>query len=562
MKRTAAIIYWVVLGLALIGLAIQFYPALSDYYQNGNIALSYPYSLDYGEGPLLDQTLRMARFENIYHNSFDVPPYTISNYPPLFPLVQVPFVWIFGPAFWYGRMISIFCAFLTAVFIYLTLYSLSHSWAGAGVGGLLLLAFPYLQHWSMFNRIDELALCLSWAGLYVIVHNFGQVRNAGKSTGSEGQDETETSPIRKETLANLTREILAFRSFWIAAVLFILAIYTRQTYALAAPVSAFFWLIFGAQGSWKKRFVQAVWLGIVVAGITLALFLVFNIATAGGFYLNIVVSNVNKFIWDTVWHYGREILDKMWPLITLAGVFLLSEGIIAVIRWAVRWYRRRKSSPGQAVERTQPSWKATSWALVLPYIITATAGSVTIGKDGSNVNYLLEFSAALSLAGGAALAATFQWKRWYVRLPLHLVVIGVLAYQCNMLVDLTRKNYDNHLKDRVTHLDDVARVAQIVKDAPGIVLADEYMGLLPLAGKQLYFQPFEFKQMADGKIWDEMPFLDEIYKHKFDVILWYEPASWKDAIKARWTGSQAAVVVLSYDLVQKIGDVNVYRPKK
>ena len=241
--------------------------------------------------------------------------------------------------------------------------------------------------------------------------------------------------MHKETLANLTREILAFRPFWIAAVLFILSIYTRQTYALAAPVSAFFWLIFGAQGSWKKRFVQAVWLGIVVAGITLALFLVINVATAGGFYLNIVVSNVNKFIWDTVWHYGREILDKMWPLITLAGVFLLSEGIIAVIRWAVRWYRRRKAAPGQVAERKPASWKATSWALVLPYIITATAGSVTIGKDGSNVNYLLEFSAALSLAGGAALAATFQWKRWYVRLPLHLVVIGVLAYQCSMLVD-------------------------------------------------------------------------------------------------------------------------------
>ena len=175
---------------------------------------------------------------------------------------------------------------------------------------------------------------------------------------------------------------------------------------------------------------------------------------------------------------------------------------------------------------------------------------------------MLEFSAALSLAGGAALAATFQWKRWYVRLPLHLVVIGLLAYQCNVLVGLTRKNYDSHLTDRVTHLADITAIYQIVQDAQGPVLADEYMGLIPLAGKQLYFQPFEFKQMADNKIWDEAPFLDEIFNHKFDAILWYEPASWKEFITARWTSSQIAVVLIAYDKVEKIGDVSVYRPKK
>ncbi len=88
------------------------------------------------------------------------------------------------------------------------------------------------------------------------------------------------------------------------------------------------------------------------------------------------------------------------------------------------------------------------------------------------------------------------------------------------------------------------------------------MGLIPLAGKPLYFQPFEFKQMADGKIWDKLAFLDEIYKHKFDVILWYEPASWKEAIVSRWTSMQIAEVLVSYDMVEKIGDVSVYRPKK
>ncbi len=437
MKRITSVIYWVVLVLALIGLGTQIYPAIADYYSSAKIALSYPYSLDYGEGPLLDQTMRLSKFENIYHSTFANPPYTISNYPPLFPLVQVPFFWIFGPALWYGRLIAILCALLTAVFITLTLYSISHSWVGAVVGGLLLIVFPYIQHWSMFDRIDELALCLSWAALYVIVHDVGQSSAWIVRSIPAEQEDGEAPVVRKETLRNMTREILSTRAFWVASVLFIGSIYTRQTYALAAPASAFFWLIFGAQGSWKKRFVRAVWLGIVVGGITLGLFLLIDLATAGGFYLNVIISNVNKFIWDTVWHYAREIRDKMWPLIGLAGAFLLSEGIIAIVRWAVRLYRRHKAGPGQPAVRKSVTWRASTWALVLPYVLTATAGSITIGKDGSNVNYLLEFSAALSLVGGAALAATFQWKRWYVRLPLHLVVIGMLAYQCNMLVDLT-----------------------------------------------------------------------------------------------------------------------------
>ena len=345
MKKVFAVIYWVVLVLALIGLASQIYPALTDYYHSAKISLTYPYSLDYGEGPLLDQSVRLARFENIYHSSFDQPPYTISNYPPLFPLVQVPFVWIFGPALWYGRLISIMCALLAALFIGLTLYTLSHNMIGSVFAGFMLIVFPYIQHWSMFNRIDELALCLSWAGLYAIVHNFSRTDPVFKSANSVSGEEAPNPTIKKETLGGMTREILSSRPFWIAAVLFILAIYTRQTYALAAPVSAFFWMIFGAQGSWKKRFVRAVWLGIVVGSITLGLFLVINLATAGGFYLNIVVSNVNKFIWDTVWHYGREIRDKMWPLYGLAGAFLLTEGIIAIIRWAVRLYLRRRAAP-------------------------------------------------------------------------------------------------------------------------------------------------------------------------------------------------------------------------
>jgi hypothetical protein len=552
LNKLTKILYWVLITLALLGLASQLYPALTDYYQSAKIALSYPYSLDYGEGPLLDQTLRMAKFENIYRSSLDKPPYTISNYPPLFPLVQVPFAWLFGPAFWYGRAISILGVLLTALFICLTLHTLTHDWIASVIAGLLLVAFPYVQHWSMFNRIDELALVLSWAALFVIVRYVGRTPAELSSAFTS----------RRGALLAQSKTIFADRFFWLATVLFVAAIYTRQTYALAAPFAAFFWLIFGALGSWKSRFLRAILLGVAVGGITLVLFLIFNLATAGGFYLNIVVSNVNTFYWKTVWNYLDKFVDKLWPLLALiAGFFVLEaiEGIVKLIIWFIN--RRNKKAQPVTVQKGSP-WRRTSWALVLPYLLASAAGSITIGKDGSNVNYLLELSAAVSLAAGAALAWAWQWKRWYVRIFIQCALIGVLAYQSGIMIDWTRKDYNRHLEDRMTHLADITALAQLVKQSPGIVLVDEYMGLVPLAGKQLYLQPFEFKQLVDAKVWDQEPLLIEIMNKKFDLILWYRPSSWLESIESRWSAGQRSMVNIAYDLDQRIGDVYIYRPKK
>lgn len=532
-KKLSILVPFIVLILALVGLATQFVPALAGYFSNAKMAISIPFSIDYGEGPLLDQTSHLAHFENIYNNSFKNPPYTISNYPPLFPLIQVPFYWIFGAAFWYGRVINIVCVLLTALFIFLTLFTLFHNWTGSIVGGLLLIAFPYIQHWSMFNRIDELALALSWAALFVTVRYLGQSRLQG------------SSDWRKEAT-----NLLQYGRFWLAVLLFVGSIYTRQTYALAAPGAAFFWLIFGAPGSWSKRLTRAALLGIAVGGITLALFFTLNLLTAGGFYLNVVVANVNAFSWETVRNYVHQIEDKLWPLLALAGGYLGGKLILHLVR--LDDTSRPASQPDAAF--------GNAAALVLPYLLAAAAGSVTIGKDGSNVNYLLEFSAALALAGGAALAWVSSWKPWVPRMVFQVLVIMILAYQANIMVDWVKNDFGKYLTDSYHRQDEIAQVEQIIKDTPGIVIADEYMGLIPLAGKHLYFQPFEFKQMAQAKIWDEMPLLEDIRNHKFDLIVWYEPSTWK-AIEARYTPAQRNMVELSYRLDDRIGDVYLYRPK-
>src|SRR6266545_4146619 len=97
----------IIFGLALLLLVARLGISLFEYARLAGAALAFPFPLDYGEGPIMEQTLRLVHFENIYRNTFASPPYTVSIYPPLFQLIQVPLAWIFGPAFWYGRLISI-----------------------------------------------------------------------------------------------------------------------------------------------------------------------------------------------------------------------------------------------------------------------------------------------------------------------------------------------------------------------------------------------------------------------------------------------------------------------
>ena len=57
----------IVLGFFLIATVIIF--ALHTY-----LSVAYPYSLDYGEAPLIDQAVRLSRGENIYRPDISTPP--------------------------------------------------------------------------------------------------------------------------------------------------------------------------------------------------------------------------------------------------------------------------------------------------------------------------------------------------------------------------------------------------------------------------------------------------------------------------------------------------------
>lgn len=481
--------------------------------------ISFPYNVDYGEGPILDQVMRLAHGESIYPQEISQPPYIVGNYPPMYQLVQLPFALIFGPAFWYGRVINLISIIATSALILATLYEINKDIVSAIIGGLLLLTMPYILHWTGFVRVDSLALGLSWAAIYSVVRGNGKPR-----------------------------------SLILTAIFLSTAIYTRQSYGLAAPFAAFLYLLskkpedfdpkatykhfidqFFHRISWKPALHLTLW----TAGISGIVFILLNIITRGGFFFNIVTANVNPFFWNTVKDYANKIWWNMPLLIVGSALFFL----VAV------WFKQR------------------SWWLAAPYLIGAIISGITIGKDGSNVNYLYEFCAALSFTIGAGLGAIgiswknkqWEWigKGWVFKIAAMLLI----GWQITGLYTWAQKDYLGPMDRAQNEYAEIERMVEIAQEAEGPILADEFMGSVVLGGKGLSFQPFEYKQLVTGNVWDEEEFILSIHDREYAYIFLYD-TPWWDSQHARWTQDQLNAIYGNYTTIERLADTLIMTPRE
>lgn len=302
------------------------------------------------------------------------------------------------------------------------------------------------------------------------------------------------------------------------ALLLVAAVYTRQSYGLAAPLAAFVWL-------WSNgRRQQALILAGLVAGLGLSLFVLLNRVTGGGFYFNIVTANINEVKVALLKQYLGELLTFMLVPVLITALFVLLVGIA-------------KGRP-------------RAWRLLLPYIVGAALTGLTISKVGSNINYLLEFCAAMSFAVGAMLA----WQR-HVPFMRRLLMLG-LALQ--LLLLLPGMSYQLFSQFRLDSRADMARIAERIRSTDGPVLADEDLGQMVLAGKPLLFQPFELTQLARAGKWDQTPLLAAIERQEYPLILIFKfPGLPLDL--DRWTDEMRAAIDRHYKAVEEIGYTVVYR---
>jgi hypothetical protein len=85
------------------------------------------------------------------------------------------------------------------------------------------------------------------------------------------------------------------------------------------------------------------------------------------------------------------------------------------------------------------------------------------------------------------------------------------------------------------------------------------MALIPMNGKNLVFQPFEFKQMSNSGLWAQQPFVESIQRKEYALIILYDPSTW-DSQQERWTPEQLDAIYAYYDRGRRLADTVVYTP--
>lgn len=215
-----------------------------------------PFSFDYdqGEGFELHDAVLFSQGKLPYRDT-EVYPFYSSNYPPLFHVLAAPFVWIFGPAHWYGRLLSFLASFVSAFAIGYAVYRDGHRhfWI-ACLSGLALLASNFVYHIGPLFRQHTLMVTFETVAIVILARAY---------------------PLRNK------------RGIALGLFFLICAGYTKQLGAITA-FAAFVWMFLRQPRSalgWAAGF-------IAIAGL---IFLWLNLASEGHWWTQTIVANVNEF---------------------------------------------------------------------------------------------------------------------------------------------------------------------------------------------------------------------------------------------------------------------------
>ncbi|MBI3971052.1 MAG: hypothetical protein HY332_07155 [Chloroflexi bacterium] len=357
---------------------------------------------------------------------------------------------------------------------------------------------------------------------------------------------------------------------WATIPLFLAAVYSRQTVVAGA---------FACYGYLLSRRPRLALAAIAVfATVGLAILSALQMATAGWFWRHIVDGNVNRWTWERVdlfWQPFWRLLHWAFPL--AAGAALLT---IA---------RRQAQVP-------------------LLYFVASAATALTIGKIGSNVNYLLQLWAVLALLAGLTtgyvehLAARALRGRWYAAfassVPALWLLVG-LQQAYHVPYTLERGEVHHHgpawIFDRLRFIrwplwrldpwaaqahaltsdfrqryraipdtsdaEDARRAQEYVARLPGDVLAEDMVFTIT-TGKRIYLQPFEFTQLAEQGDWDQRPLLEDIQHKRFSaVVLRFRLSDDPSWHRERINQPMIDALTQAYRLDATYGDYFLYRPR-
>lgn len=260
-NRYSSLSIWRVLPGPLIGAALLvFLVYLAVYFVFAKSLFEFPFDYDQGEGYELVDTIMFSEGKWPYQD-IDSYPFYSSNYPPVYHLATVPLVWLFGPEYWTGRLVSFIATLVTSMAIGYAVQRESKRWWLAVLSGLLFLASNYVYHVGPLFRQHMFMVMLETLAIVAL-----------------------TLVIQQEEKSGETKN----RGLLTVMILLLLAGYTKQlAYATVAAVFIFLFL---------RNPKRAVKWAIPFAIIVVLIFAGINFGTDGQWLINTITANVNPFI--------------------------------------------------------------------------------------------------------------------------------------------------------------------------------------------------------------------------------------------------------------------------
>lgn len=223
--------------------------------------LTFPFDYDQGEGFELNDTILLSQGQSPYRDN-EAFPFYASNYPPLYHVILIPFAWLFGAQYWYGRLIGFTATLITGGAIAYAVYRETRHRPVSLLAGMAFFASNYIYHIGPLFRQHISMVMLETLAVVVIA-------------SLDRLDTPENTRARRRIIR-------------LSLLLLLMAGFTKQL-AIITCGAVLGWLLLRGV---KRAILYSVGFGFIAGGI----FLLINLSTEGQWWINIIAANVNGYI--------------------------------------------------------------------------------------------------------------------------------------------------------------------------------------------------------------------------------------------------------------------------
>jgi len=453
--------------------------------------IQFPFDYDQGEGFEVYDTVLFSQGQLPYRDTEAYPFYS-SNYPPLFHIMAVPFVWFFGEGYWYGRLLSFLSTLITASAIGYAVYrdGHKHRWI-ALLSGLAFLASNMVYHVGPLVRQHMMMVMFETLAVVIFVKAYPQ-----KNT-----------------------KWIAFGFF-----LLICAGYTKQLAAITA-VAVIGWMILQNP---RRTILWTIGFGIT-GGL---IFLWLNIASEGQWWIQAIVANVNKF--EPFQAFGLFIL---W--FKLHGFLLIPAGLMVAYemyfdRFSIYsiWFivSALLGGIGAGTWGAGDSYFATSIGAMC--ILSGICFSRTLTHSWQlQDNYIKRMMPSFRIVGTGLFIIPLLYLG-YARATLKMPTDGVFAPIAQIL-NITPNIRGNFFDSATFDVEGYAnigyflsdedtqagyQIVELINQTDTLVMSEE-AGFTMVAGRDVVTNPTQLRNLYLAGLYDGSQLIEAINKQEFGLII-------------------------------------------